>query len=65
MAKLVKVTSGSVYQTFDTKTKKWIAQEFIAGDFVEFTDEDGHLLSDNDLPKIEGEYLPFDMKQPS
>lgn len=54
-----KITTGFVIQKFDTKTRQFIGQEFIAGDQVEFENEDGDPVESFD------EYLPFDMKQPS
>lgn len=54
-----KITMGYVIQTFDTKTKKCIAQSFIAGDQVEWENEDRETISAKwDL------YYPFDMIQP-
>ena len=53
-----KITTGFVIQTFDTEKKEFIHQEFIAGDIVEFEDEQGKTVE----PFLE--YLPFDMVQP-
>ena len=54
-----KITTGYVIQKFDTETNKFISQEFIAGDEVDFEDEQGNAVDCFD------EYLPFDMEQPS
>lgn len=53
-----KITTGFVIQTFDTKTRKFTGQEFIAGDQVDYETETG-------VP-VESfkEYLPYDMVQP-
>ena len=54
-----KVTTGFVIQKFDTETRQFVSQEFIAGDQVDFENERGEPVESCD------EYLPFDMKQPS
>ena len=54
-----KTTPGFVIQQFDTETRRFISQEFIAGDEVDFEDEDGEPVDSFD------EYLPFDMTQPN
>jgi|Laugrespbdmm15sn_2_1035079.scaffolds.fasta_scaffold26260_2 hypothetical protein len=59
MTKINKITYGFVIQTWDCKKKKWTKQEFIAGDQVEFDDENGDCCDD----ETEG-YLPFEMIQP-
>ncbi len=53
-----KITTGFVIQTFDTKTGKFVSQEFIAGDQVDFEDKKGNAVEEFD------NYLPFDMVQP-
>lgn len=64
---LKKITSGFVIQDYDTEKGKFVSQEFIAGDPVEFEDEEGvSVLGSND-PTVEefmDTYLPFDMVQP-
>jgi hypothetical protein len=55
-----KITVGFVVQKFDTKTKKFVSQEFVAGDEVTFEDEHWEILDDNEIE----EYLPFEMVQP-
>ena len=57
-----KITTGFVIQIFDTVKKKWISQEFFAGDDCEYEDVNGFTLNPN---PIEDEYLPFEMKQPT
>ena len=67
-----KITTGFVIQTFDTDTRQYISQNFVAGDQVDYesTDgqtpiEDGFMESVNFGPYAEKEpYLPFDMVQP-
>lgn len=54
-----KTTTGFVIQQFDTESRQFIGQEFIAGDEVDFEDENG------DRVKPFDEYLPFEMKQPN
>ena len=54
-----KTTTGFVVQKFDTETRQFISQEFIAADEVDFENEDGEPVDSFD------EYLPFDMKQPN
>lgn len=54
-----KITNGFVIQQFDTETRQFIGQEFIAGDEVTFEDEDGESVESFD------EYLPYEMKQPN
>lgn len=58
-----KVTSGFVIQTFDTKKGKFVKQEFIAGDEVEYEDVKTGEPSDDD--GVCNTYLPFDMIQPT
>lgn len=41
MTTIKKITTGFVVQEFDTETKQFISQEFIAGDDVEFENEIG------------------------
>jgi hypothetical protein len=53
-----KVTTGFVIQSFDTNTRKYTGQEFIAGDQVDYETETGHPIESF------SEYLPFDMVQP-
>lgn len=57
-----KITTGFVVQTYDTKLKRFINQEFVAGDPVEHEDEKGNPVSNKAIMAMP--YLPFDMKQP-
>ena len=61
-----KITVGFVIQTFDTDTRKYTNQEFIAGDDVQYEKDgipvDAKLMKDGD--GIEP-YLPFNMEQPN
>lgn len=60
-----KITTGFVVQTYDTDAQKWIKQEFIAGDEVDYEFENGEALSEEEIGKeIINEYLPLLMKQP-
>ena len=54
-----KITVGYVVQTYNTDTHTFEAQEFVAGDQVEYEDEAGETVAPFD------DYLPFDMTQPS
>lgn len=56
--KIFKITTGFVIQTFDTITREFISQEFIAGDQVDFEDENGNKVDSFN------NYLPFEMVQP-
>ena len=58
-----KITNGFVVQKWDSEKNKWIAQEFIAGDGVDYEDEKGWPTSLLFLGDEEP-YLPFDMVQP-
>ena len=60
-----KITEGWVTQTFDTEQKKFIRQEFFAGDHVDYEDTQGSAVNLN-LLTIDGKeaYLNFDMVQP-
>jgi hypothetical protein len=54
-----KITNGFVVQQFDTETRRFIGQEFIADDEVTFEDEYGERVKPFD------ENLAFEMKQPN
>jgi hypothetical protein len=55
-----KITVGFVVQSYDTNAKKFIEQNFTAGDQVDWEDEFGDTLSE----PATNDYLPFDMVQP-
>jgi hypothetical protein len=62
-----KVTAGFVIQTFDTETRKYVNQEFIAGD-VSYENAVGDSVDPELMQNITDgtePYLPFDMVQPS
>ena len=74
-----KITTGFVVQVFDTDLGRFISQEFVAGDQVDYEDEDGDPV-DSDLlevkKKVKGKKgriktvkeeacLPLEMKQPN
>ena len=53
-----KITVGFVVQSYDTNAKKFIEQNFTAGDQVDYEDEFGEPVESF------SEYLAFDMVQP-
>ena len=72
-----KITVGFVVQTFDTETGKYVSQDFVAGDQVDyetekqningaFLDDKNNVLDDvcSKMPFPEP-YLPFNMVQPN
>lgn len=67
MSHITKTTSGFVEQVFDTVTKKFISQEFIAGDETDYEDEYGDSVDSDQFENAEGQeaYLPFEMRQPA
>ena len=54
-----KITTGFVIQSFDTEKNKFVSQEFIAGDQVDYEDENGDQVGSAQREKMP--YLPFDM----
>ena len=54
-----KITTGFVIQQFDTEKQKFVSQEFIAGDEVDWETEVGQPADMDESP-----YLPFNMEQP-
>jgi hypothetical protein len=60
-----KITVGFVIQDFDTDSKRFVGQDFIAGDEVDYEDEQGEAV-DESLLEVDGEkaYLEFHMVQP-
>ena len=59
-----KITNGYVVQQFDTELGKYINQEFIAGDPVEYEQPNFDEVPDEELELIKSHYLPFNMVQP-
>lgn len=59
MAIVKKTTVGFVIQEYDTETGKFVSQEFVAGDQVDWEDNFGDALCNPP-----NEYLSFDMVQP-
>ena len=57
-----KVTTGFVIQVFDTGLKRFVSQEFVAGDECQYEDKDGVPVCSEAL-ETDGKaaYLPFDM----
>lgn len=67
--KLNKVTTGFVIQTYDTRKKRFVSQEFVAGDQVDYENRYGEAVDCNLFCTGRGKkrkeaYLPFDMIQP-
>ena len=60
-----KVTVGFVIQVYDTELKRFVSQQFVAGDQCEYEDKDGVPVCSEAL-EVDGKaaYLPFDMVQP-
>lgn len=59
-----KITEGCVIQQFDTKTGKFVSQEFVAGSDVSYEDPDGNPIGKVSQAKIDKAYLSYDMVQP-
>ena len=57
---LSKITVGFVVQVWNEETNKWVSQNFVAGDEVNWENEAGEPV---DVPECDP-YLPFDMVQP-
>jgi hypothetical protein len=53
-----KITTGFVIQRWNKETGKFLGQEFVAGDQVEYEDEYGYSIEDQ-----EPEYMPYHMVQ--
>lgn len=62
--KINKITIGFVIQTWDTTENKWISQEFIAGDEVDYENEQGETIKPSDVFPDNEPYLPYEMVQP-
>ena len=60
-----KITTGFVIQVFDTDKKRFISQNFTAGDECEYETKDGTSVDSSSL-EVDGKeiYLPYDMVQP-
>lgn len=60
-----KITHGFVTQVFDTELKRFVSQEFTAGDECEYEDMQGEHV-DVDLLEVDMQeiYLPYNMEQP-
>ena len=61
-----KITTGFVVQQFDTDKGKYVSQEFVAGNLVEYEDKSGNAVDSSLMQSEDGTkpYLPFDMQQP-
>ena len=55
-----KITSGFVIQKFENN--KFVSQEFIAGDQVEYETPNGEQVEEEEVEDLP--YQPFDMVQP-
>jgi hypothetical protein len=69
--KINKISTGFVIQVFDTEKQKFIKQEFISSDEVQYENENGNVIKFEEMEKFnfgpyakEEPYLPFDMVQP-
>jgi len=60
-----KITIGFVVQVWDTTGKRWVSQEFVAGDQVDYEDEWGDTTDPDKMSEGTEPYLPFHMIQPS
>lgn len=60
-----KITNGYVVQLYDKERGQFVSQEFIASDEVDYEDEDGKSLGDDDRVLLEDSYLPYEMAQPN
>jgi hypothetical protein len=60
-----KITTGFVIQTFDTEKKRFVSQEFVAGDQVDYEHKEGEPCEPS-LLEVDGKeaVLAFEMKQP-
>lgn len=62
-----KITPGYVIQNYNTETKRFEFQCFVAGDQTDYEDECGEDVTGTDecAELVNGDaYLPFEMKQP-
>ncbi len=61
-----KITTGFVIQEFDTDKGKYVSQQFVAGNPVEYEDKSGNPVDSSLMQSEDGTepYLPFDMQQP-
>ena len=61
-----KITVGFVIQVFDTELKRFVSQQFTAGDDVAYEDEKGDAVESDLVKGKDGReaYLPFHMVQP-
>lgn len=59
--KINKITHGYVIQTWDTESKQWVGQEFVAGNPVEYEEAGtGRVLDPQEVwPDTPEPYLPF------
>jgi hypothetical protein len=60
-----KVMAGFVVQVFDTEKRRFVSQQFVAGDQCDYEDQDGNPV-DRKALEADGKeaYLSFDMVQP-
>lgn len=60
-----KISAADVIQVFDTELMKFVSQELVVANEVEYEDEDGNPLSDDLIEEtFHRYYLPFEMVQP-
>lgn len=58
-----RIVDGFVLQVFDTETKQFISQEFVAGASAEYQTPDGNDIDADELPE-DIENLGYEMVQP-
>ena len=63
MKEIHKITTGFVTQRWDAKTKRFLGQDFTAGDQVDYEDENGEPINKTITDLQELEYRCFDMVQ--
>lgn len=67
--KIQKITPGYVVQIFDTDTKRYVSQEFVAGSDVDYDNMQGEPVDPMEVEMQEDDgtepYLPFNMVQPT
>lgn len=60
-----KISAADVIQVFDTELNKFVSQEVVCANEVEYEDENGNPLDDDIVEAtFHKHYLPFDMVQP-
>ena len=63
MKQIKKITVGFVVQTWDAESGKFLGQEFVAGDQVDYEDENGEVIDKGEKFFEKYPYHCFDMVQ--